>query len=99
MILPTIINIAQKHKEVEDSVKWGIENEKMHRISFQSLIHGDSTGSIDGERAEDGNLLRDANDKKMILTIVKLMVRIFIIKPVIAMEMMVKMVVMMRTDD
>ena len=56
MILPTIINIAQKHKEVEDSVKWGIENEKMHRISFQSLIHGDSTGSIDGERAEDGNL-------------------------------------------
>ena len=37
--------------------------------------------------------------KKMILTIVKLMVRIFIIKPVIAMEMMVKMVVMMRTDD
>ena len=29
----------------------------------------------------------------MILTIVKLMVRIFIIKPVIAMEMMVKMVV------
>ena len=70
----------------------------MHRTSFHSLIHGDDTGSIDGERAEDGNLLRDANDKKMILTIVQLMVRIFIIKPVIAMEMMVKMVVVMRTD-
>ena len=56
MILPTIINIAQKHKEVEDSEKWGIKNEKMHRTSFQSLIHGDGTGSIDGERAEDGNL-------------------------------------------
>ena len=55
-ILPTIINIAQKHKEVEDSEKWGIKNEKMHRTSFQSLIHGDGTGSIDGERAEDGNL-------------------------------------------
>ena len=35
----------------------------------------------------------------MILTIVKLMVRIFIIKPMIAVEMMVKMLVMMRTDD
>ena len=56
MILPTIINIAQKHKEIEDSEKWGIKNEKMHRTSFQSLIHGDGTGSIDGERAEDGNL-------------------------------------------
>ena len=29
---------------------------KMHRISFHSLIHGDGTGSIDGERTEDGNL-------------------------------------------
>ena len=56
MILPTIINIAQKHKEIEDSEKWGIKNEKMHRTSFQSLIHGDGTGSSDGERAEDGNL-------------------------------------------
>ena len=30
--------------------------EKMHRTSFHSLIHGDDTGSIDGERAEDRNL-------------------------------------------
>ena len=28
MILPTIINIAWKHKELEDSEKWGIKSEK-----------------------------------------------------------------------
>ena len=56
MILPTIINIAWRHKEMEDSEKWGIKNKKMHRTSFHSLIHGDGTGSIDGERTDDGNL-------------------------------------------
>ena len=44
-------------------------------------------------------VLMGKDQKMVICNVLKLMVGIFIIKPGIAMEMMVKMVVMMRTDD
>ena len=66
--------------------------------AVSTLTPDETTGDIDGNTIKDGTLVI-LMTKKMILTTIKLMVKIFIIEPVTEMAVMFKMLVMREIDD